>query len=149
MLMHDLLTSISEDGILISLADITLNDVSADDKRRHIMSEIQERSPLTEAVFYILLALMTPLHGYGIMQQVKEMSAGRVSLGAGTLYGAINTMLERGWIIPDDKETDSRKKAYQITVLGRSRLETEMERLQELLDQGKKMLEGTDEKGRL
>ena len=49
---------------------------------------------LTEAVFYILLSLVEPLHGYGIMQNVEKLSGGRVRLAAGTLYGAINTLLE-------------------------------------------------------
>ena len=49
---------------------------------------------LTEAVFYILLSLMRTMHGYGIMQNVEALSDGRVRLAAGTLYGAINTLLE-------------------------------------------------------
>jgi len=53
---------------------------------------------LTEAVYYILLSLMQPLHGYGIMQNVEQLSKGRVRLAAGTLYGAISTLLEKGWI---------------------------------------------------
>ena len=47
---------------------------------------------LTEAVYYILLSLMEPLHGYGIMQNVERLSGGRLRLAAGTLYGAISTM---------------------------------------------------------
>ena len=47
---------------------------------------------LTEAVFYILLSLDTPLHGYGIMQNVEHLSGGRVRLAAGTLYGALATL---------------------------------------------------------
>ena len=54
---------------------------------------------LTEAVFYILLSLDTPLHGYGIMQNVEHLSGGRVRLAAGTLYGALATLTERGWIV--------------------------------------------------
>lgn len=54
---------------------------------------------LTEAVFYILLSLDTPLHGYGIMQNVERLSGGRVRLAAGTLYGALTTLTERGWIV--------------------------------------------------
>ncbi|MDE6233212.1 MAG: PadR family transcriptional regulator, partial [Lachnospiraceae bacterium] len=42
---------------------------------------------LTEAVYYILLSLIQPLHGYGIMQNVEKLSKGRVRLAAGTLYG--------------------------------------------------------------
>jgi DNA-binding PadR family transcriptional regulator len=52
-----------------------------------------ENSALTEAVYYILLSLYTPLHGYGIMQNVERLSSGRVKLAAGTLYGAIAAML--------------------------------------------------------
>ena len=58
---------------------------------------MNESIALTEAVYYILLSLCSPLHGYGIMQRVEEMSAGRVKLAAGTLYGALNTLKERGW----------------------------------------------------
>lgn len=47
--------------------------------------------PLTEALFYILLAARRPIHGYGIIQEVAEMTGGRVNLGPGTLYGAIST----------------------------------------------------------
>ena len=45
---------------------------------------------LTEAVYYILLSLLSPRHGYGIMQNAETLSGGRVKLAAGTLYGAIN-----------------------------------------------------------
>ena len=55
---------------------------------------------LTEAIYYILLALQEPLHGYGIMQKTSAMSKGRLILSAGTLYGAISNLLEKGWILP-------------------------------------------------
>ncbi|MBE6890947.1 MAG: PadR family transcriptional regulator [Ruminococcaceae bacterium] len=102
---------------------------------------------LTEAVFYILLSLVEPLHGYGIMQNVEKLSGGRVRLAAGTLYGAINTLLEKCWITALTGEKDSRKKEYLITEKGREVLNEEILRLQELLDNGKKVLEGkTNEK---
>ena len=102
---------------------------------------------LTEAVFYILLSLVEPLHGYGIMQNVEKLSNGRVRLAAGTLYGAINTLLEKGWISALSGEKDSRKKEYSITEQGRAALNEELLRLQELLDNGKKILgEKTNEK---
>ena len=100
---------------------------------------------LTEAVYYILLSLLQPLHGYGIIQNVEELSGGRVRLAAGTLYGAINTLLEKGWIraLPGNK--DSRKKEYQITPLGRRTLEEELKRLHELLTNGNRILGGIEE----
>lgn len=108
------------------------------------MPESMERGALTEAVYYILLALFRPLHGYGIMQYVSGISSGRVVLGPGTLYGAIGTMLEKGWIAAVPGEKDSRKKEYGITPLGREIVQGEMARLQELLNNGEKVWGGTE-----
>lgn len=106
------------------------------------MPESSERGALTEAVFYILLSLYTPMHGYRIMQAVKELSNGRVSLGAGTLYGALNTLLERKWITPMPGEADSRKKEYQITAEGKAVVKEEIARLEELIANGKRIVGG-------
>ncbi|MBQ9375546.1 MAG: PadR family transcriptional regulator [Ruminococcus sp.] len=103
------------------------------------MSEIK-RQPLTEPVYYILLSLQTPLHGYGIMQNVKELTNGRVNIGAGTLYGAINTLLSKGFIAESD--SDFAKKNYIITDLGRDVLRNELYRLRELVENGERILEG-------
>ncbi len=97
---------------------------------------------LTEAVYYILLSLIKPMHGYGIMQNVEQLSNGRVKLAAGTLYGAINTLLEKGWITAIPGEKDSRKKEYRITEAGRQALEGEILRLRELIENGNRILEG-------
>ena len=97
---------------------------------------------LTEAVYYILLSLVEPLHGYGIMQNVEQLSKGRVRLAAGTLYGAISTLLEKGWIIAIPGEKDSRKKEYQITERGKQMLQSELLRLRELIENGSRILEG-------
>lgn len=96
---------------------------------------------LTEAVYYILLSLLQPLHGYGIMQKVELLSGGRVRLAAGTLYGAISTLLERGWIMALPGEQDSRKKEYQITPAGKEALTAELARLRELVQNGEQILE--------
>ena len=106
------------------------------------MPESSERGALTEAVFYILLSLYTPMHGYRIMQAVKELSNGRVSLGAGTLYGALNTLLEKKWIAPMPGEADSRKKEYQITAAGKAIVIEEIARLEELIANGKRIAGG-------
>lgn len=95
---------------------------------------------LTEAVYYILLSLIQPLHGYGIMQNVEKLSGGRVRLAAGTLYGAINTLLEKGWINALPGMKDSRKKEYVITDLGKQVLNDEILRLSELLENGNRIL---------
>lgn len=98
---------------------------------------------MTEAVYYILLSLMKPMHGYGIMQNVEKLSNGRVNLAAGTLYGAINTLLEKGWIVAVSEE--NRKKEYLITRQGKEMLQGEIIRLQELLENGTHILNGQED----
>lgn len=88
---------------------------------------------LTEVTFFILLSLYTPRHGYAVMQFIEDKTGGRLSLGAGTLYGALNSLQEKGWIepCPDGKD---RKKEYLITALGKEIAEKELERLNDLIN---------------
>ena len=95
---------------------------------------MDDKAPLTEGVYYILLSLYEPRHGYGIMQFVSELSKGRVELGPGTIYGAIKTLVKRKWIVPIDE--DGRKKEYVITDAGKLIVELELERLYELHQNG-------------
>ena len=97
-----------------------------------------DNTPLTETTYYILLSLYKPLHGYGIMQRAQELSSGRVRLAAGTLYGALNAMVETGWIslLPGE----GRKKDYCLTPLGLEVLKKELERLRELVASGDMIL---------
>lgn len=96
---------------------------------------------LTEVTFYILLSLYTPKHGYAIMQFIEEKTMGRLSLGAGTLYGALNILQEKGWIAPCGKN-ESRKKEYIITPLGKETAENELLRLGELITTAKEIMGG-------
>lgn len=95
---------------------------------------------LTESTYYILLSLVSPQHGYGIMQQAEELSKGRVRLAAGTLYGALSAMVDKGWIEQLPVASGSRKKEYQLTQRGRVILEKEVARLRELADNGERIL---------
>lgn len=105
----------------------------------------EKDTPLTEAFFYILLALRRPNHGYGVIQEVEQLTGGRVVLGPGTLYGALQTMQKREWIRIYSQDTESRKKKeYIITDLGRQAFETERARLKELLDNAALMEEESD-----
>ena len=97
---------------------------------------------LTESTYYILLSLVKPRHGYGIMLRTEEMSRGRVRLAAGTLYGALNALCDKGWILQLPAEDGSRKKEYCLTDRGRTVLEKEIERLRELAANGEKILKG-------
>ena len=96
---------------------------------------------LTEVTFYILLSLFTPKHGYAIMQFIEEKTGGRLSLGAGTLYGALNTLEDKGWIARYGGN-EGRKKEYLITALGKEIAEIEFARLQELTQTAANILGG-------
>ena len=87
---------------------------------------------LTEVTLYILLALYKPNHGYGIMQFVEEKTNGRLILGAGTLYGAINTLVDKKWIQLVSEE--KKKKNYLITELGKEIVNKELKRLNDVLE---------------
>lgn len=104
------------------------------------MPESYERGALTEAVYYILLSLYQPVHGYGIMQKVSQLSNGRVNLGPGTLYGAINTLLDKHLIESYATEDNSRKKEYIITELGKETVVNEIQRLHELIANGEQII---------
>ncbi len=95
---------------------------------------------LTESTYYILLSLVKPQHGYGIMQQTEEMSKGRVRLAAGTLYGALNSLCEKGWILQLPVDDGSRRKEYRLTEKGRAILTNEVRRLRELAENGERIL---------
>lgn len=101
-----------------------------------------ESVALTEAVYYILLSLYEPMHGYGIMQKIEELSSGRVKLAAGTLYGAINTLLDKDWIQALPCSNSSRKKEYIITERGKQIAESELTRLHELVLNGEAIIGG-------
>ena len=84
--------------------------------------------PLTETVYYILLALIEPAHGYFILQKVEELSNGQVRMAAGTLYGAIENLLKAKLIEPV-KSDDSRRKVYVLSQHGRQVLQLDYERM--------------------
>lgn len=84
-------------------------------------------SPMTESAFYILLCLKKPNHGYGIVQQTKELTEGEIIISPGTMYGTLSKM-EKDGLIQFVKEQETRK-IYIITELGEKVLEKEMNRI--------------------
>jgi DNA-binding PadR family transcriptional regulator len=96
-------------------------------------------TPLTPAVFYILLALATgEKHGYEIMKQVKQDSSGQVKMGTGTLYGSLKRMLADGLIEeagerPDSALDDERRRYYRLTDLERQAFTAELQRYEEVV----------------
>ncbi len=89
---------------------------------------------LTEPMYYILLALTEERHGYGIMQYANQLTNGRVSIGAGTLY-ALLSRFEKEKLIYATKEEENRK-YYLLTDLGRKTLEDEFDRLRRQVADG-------------
>ncbi|MBN2556424.1 MAG: helix-turn-helix transcriptional regulator [Anaerolineales bacterium] len=100
--------------------------------------EMQSELPLTESYYLILAALTHPQHGYGIMQWVETISAGRVVIGPGTLYGAVKAMVTKEWIreIPGD---DPRRKVYALTASGKEIFLLEIARLEQLAALGQEL----------
>lgn len=96
---------------------------------------------LTEVTFFILLSLYTHKHGYAIMQFIENETNGRLSLGAGTLYGALNSLQEKGWIEPYGM-SDGRKKEYIITEEGKKIANAELERIRSLVDAAERIIGG-------
>ncbi|WP_240795487.1 PadR family transcriptional regulator [Aquibacillus halophilus] len=94
-------------------------------------------TPMTEAMYYVLLALNQPLHGYAVMDVVKQVSNDRVLMGPGTLYGIIKRLQKDRLIVLE--ELDGRRKVYQLSELGREALLKEYHRLQQMVEDGKLM----------
>lgn len=96
--------------------------------------------PMTETIFYTLLALLTPNHGYGIMKFVKELTNERVKMGTGTLYTMLGRLVEDQMITVLNE--DEGKKTYLITADGRTLLYMELDRLRKQCENGTKILGG-------
>jgi Predicted transcriptional regulators len=75
------------------------------------------------------------------MQFIKDYTGGRVELGAGTLYGALNSLQEKGWIVSVEGTQSRRKMEYIITALGKSKVEEEKKRLREIMELASKITE--------
>jgi DNA-binding PadR family transcriptional regulator len=86
--------------------------------------------PMSETMLYILFSLKQERHGYAIMQFVKELTKGRIILGAGTVYSSIGK-LESDGLIKGIRE-EERRKIYIITSLGREILREETARITEI-----------------
>lgn len=86
--------------------------------------------PMTETGFYILFCLQEEMHGYNIVQKVKDMTAGEISISPGTMYGTLSKM-EKDGLIQFVKEEEKRK-IYRIARLGREILDLEMKRIERL-----------------
>lgn len=95
-------------------------------------------APLSAQVFQILLSLLDDdLHGYALIQDIRQRTGGEIALTASTLYAAVKRLLSAGWIgeielgrLPDDH--DDRRRYYRITPRGRAAARSEAQRLERL-----------------
>lgn len=101
---------------------------------------LKKYCPMTETIFYTLLALLTPNHGYGIMKFVRELTNEHVKMGTGTLYTMLGRLVEDQMITVVNEEEG--KKTYQITEEGKAILMMEVKRLRQQCENGEKILEG-------
>ena len=102
------------------------------------MTDLLSNLPLREPTFLILLSLAPgPRHGYAILKEVESLSDSRVKMSTGTLYGAIERLLDLGWIYrvddPLPTESNRKRKAYELTELGHMVLSAEIARMQKLV----------------
>ena len=95
----------------------------------------ESQLPLTPTTFQILMSLVDgELHGYAIMKEVEESTAGDVRLGPGTLYGSLKRLLEAGLVAEDGERADpamgdERRRYYRLTKFGLSVARAEARRL--------------------
>jgi DNA-binding PadR family transcriptional regulator len=92
--------------------------------------------PMTETMYYILLSLTKPRHGYGIIINVENITQGRIRIGAGTIYSSLSKLEKDGLITLFAEE--ERRKIYVISDIGKSVLRKEICRLKELYENGNK-----------
>jgi DNA-binding PadR family transcriptional regulator len=98
--------------------------------------------PMTEAMYYVLLALMNPNHGYQLMSSISQVSNGRIQMGPGTLYGVLTRLQKDGLIVI--VHDDGRRKVYAITETGKAALKEEYNRLIAMVQDGIELKGGED-----
>jgi DNA-binding PadR family transcriptional regulator len=102
------------------------------------VSDPQEFLPLREPTFFILVSLSNgQKHGYAVLKEVEKLSDGKIVLSNGTLYGALTRLLDQGLIerisVEEPPESDRPRKAYRLSQAGRSVLNAEIHRLENLV----------------
>jgi DNA-binding PadR family transcriptional regulator len=116
-----------------------------------MLAAMAERT-LQEPTILLLTALAdAPKHGYALMQEVDTISSGRVRLRTGTLYGALDRLLQQGLIRIDSEEiVDGRmRRTYALSDAGREVLAAEAERLRATADEARRRLRAGQKRGRI
>src|ERR1700677_457709 len=107
---------------------------------RHVVTKDNspDVKPLSEPVLLILTSLASqPRHGYALIQDIEQLSGGRVRMSTGTLFGALRRLLEDGWIERfEQADTSRQKQAYRLTAAGKKQLQLELDRMKQLTRAG-------------
>ena len=95
--------------------------------------------PLTPLSMAILLALLKEdQHGYALMQEVEAQTGGALVPGTGSLYAALQRLLDEGWIVESPRRRgegeDARRRYFRITTAGRAAARAETERMVRVLE---------------
>lgn len=89
---------------------------------------------LTDSMYFIMLALLKPQHGYAIMKEISQLTAGKVEIGPASMYTILKKLLKAQLIVLE--ESDERKKVYRLTPLGLKILKAEVARREKLFRVG-------------
>ena len=106
---------------------------------RGLRDSNDESLALKPTVFHVLLSLVEgERHGYGLVQDIAQRTAGRLRLEPGNLYRTLRQMLDQGLIEESERRPardldDERRRYYHITKAGRRAAEAEAARLNDLV----------------
>ncbi len=98
-----------------------------------------ESGELTDSIFLILLTMLRPVHGYGIMQQLSELTEGAVTIGPATMYTTLKKMKAAGWIF---EQKDGDKILYRVTDAGHGVLQKDYDRRRRMMMLAEKLMGG-------
>ena len=107
----------------------------------------EQHTPLSDSVYYIMISLVEPMHGYAVMQHVEEISGGEVKIGPATLYTSL-TRLQEGKLIEardDIPQSDERRKPYALTQKGLTVLKQETMRRETMVRHGRQAVAQMEE----
>lgn len=88
-----------------------------------------------------------PLHGYGVLLRIQQISKDRLEVLQGSLYPALYRLENQGWIAGEWGESENKRKAkyYRLTAAGKRKLQTETEKWNEMADAIAAILQTTPE----
>lgn len=99
-----------------------------------------ESNQFTDTIYFILLCLNEPAHGYALMSKIEEMTNGEYTIGPGSMYTTLKKLLEAGLVEMCDQEA----KVYCLTDKGRDNLVKDYVRRKRIIDQSREIIEGME-----